>query len=332
MSSMRAAVITAPGGPDVLAIRAVNTPMAGAHQILVRVMASALNRADLLQRIGRYPAPPGYPADIAGIEFAGEVRQCGDGVTRWRPGDRVFGITGGGAHAEYVAIHEDTVARVPERFSWLDAAAVPEAFITAHDAMITQADLRRGESVLIHAVASGVGLAAAQLGAALGARVFGITRSADKLQRASGFGMQEGLVVTDNWSALGIALGAFTGGRGVDVTLDLLGGPYLESSINAAGMRGRVMMIGAIAGAQATIDVRQVLGKRLRLQGTVLRSRGHAEKVEATAAFTRDVLPLLESGAVRPAVDEVFALDQIAEAHRRMESNQTFGKVVLDLT
>lgn len=329
---MRAAVLTTPGGPETLVIRDVPQPEPGPGEILVRVMSSALNRADILQRMGRYPAPPGYASDIGGIEFAGEVRSSGPATSRWRPGDRVFGITGGGAHAEYVAVGEDTVAAVPERLSWLEAGAVPEAFITAHDAMITQAGLTRGEVLLIHAVASGVGLAASQLGAALGARVFGTTRSRDKLARALTLGVHDGAVTGDDLSSLGPALQAFTHGKGVEVTLDLLGGAYLPASIATAALRGRIMLVGAIAGSQATIDVRQVLGKRLRLQGTVLRSRPHDEKVAATAAFARDVLPLLSQGHVNPVIDRVFPLADIADAHGRMEGNESFGKVVLDMT
>jgi NADPH:quinone reductase-like Zn-dependent oxidoreductase len=295
--------------------------------VLVRVHASALNRADILQRLGKYPAPPGSPADIAGIEFAGEVVDAGD--TRWRTGDRVFGITGGGAHAEFLVAHAEALAPIPEAMGWTDAAAVPEAFITAHDAMVTQAGMRVGESVMIHAIGSGVGLAASQLARAGSARVFGTSRSADKLGRARAFGMDEGVVPGADLASLGAAIHAFTGGRGIDLTLDLLGGPYLPASIEAAALLGRILLIGTIAGPQATLDLRRILGKRLTLKGTVLRSRSPAEKAAATGAFARDVVPLLVRGAVRPVVDSVFPLAQIAEAHAAMESNETFGKVVV---
>ena len=324
---MRAAVITGPGGPEVLQVREVPPPVPAPGEVLVRVRASALNRADVLQRKGRYPAPAGAPADIAGIEFAGEVVEAGE--TSWRAGDRVFGLTAGGAHAEFVAVHGATLARVPAALSWTDAAAVPEAFITAHDALLTQAGLRAGESVLIHAVGSGVGLAASQLARTQSSRVFGTTRTADKLERARAFGMDDGVVPGLDLAGLEAAARAFTAGRGFDVTLDLLGGAYLAASVESAALLGRLMLVGTIAGAQAPLDLRRVLSKRLTLRGTVLRARGLEEKVAVTAAFARDVLPLLELRAVRPVVDSVFPLADIARAHAAMESDATFGKVVI---
>ncbi|MCC6318675.1 MAG: NAD(P)H-quinone oxidoreductase [Gemmatimonadaceae bacterium] len=328
---MRAAIITSFGGPEVLAVREVSDPVAGEAQVLVRVRASALNRADILQRLGRYPAPPGAPTDVAGIEFAGEVAACGPGVTRWQPGDRVYGITGGGGHAQLLVAHERTIVRIPDRWSFIEAAAIPEAFITAHDALVSQAGLEAGESVLIHAIGSGVGLAASQLAHALGARVFGTTRSRAKLDRAREFGMDDGLVVGDTLDTLGSAVDAFTAGAGIHVTLDLLGGPYLGASLRVAALRGRVMLVGTIAGATSTLDHRIVLARQLTLRGTVLRPRSLAEKVAASEAFDRDVTPLLAAGSVRPVVDCVFPLGEIAAAHAAMESNTTFGKVVVDL-
>lgn len=329
---MRAAVISAFGPPSVLNIREVDDPVPGTDEVLIRVHASALNRADILQRLGKYPPPPGVPTDIGGIEFAGEVIALGPGATRWRAGDRVYGIAGGGAHAEAIRVHQDTIARIPDVLDWPAAAAVPEAFITAHDALVTQALVRPGEMVMIHAVGSGVGLAAAQLAHALGARVLGTSRTADKLQRAHAYGMEAGTVVGSNLESLGEAVRRFSGGAGIDVTLDLLGGPYLPASIEVAALHGRIMLIGTIAGAQSTIDHRRILGKRLCLRGTVLRSRSLAEKIRVTQAFDREVTPLLANGTVRPVIDSVFALADIAAAHEAMESNGTFGKVVIDLS
>lgn len=326
---MRAAILTAAGGPEVIEVRDVADPVPSAREVLVRVRATALNRADLLQRQGRYPAPPGYSSDIGGIEFAGVVVGAGPAVTRWSPGTPVLGITGGGAHAEYVVVHEDAVAPIPEGLSWEAAGAVPEAFMTAHDALVTQARLRPGELVLIHAVASGVGLAAVHLARALGARTFGTTRQPDKLARAIAQGLDAGHVPGDDLASLADVVRAASSGRGAEVTLDLVGGPYVAASIAASAPRGRVMIVGAVGGAQASIDIRQVLGKRLTLQGTVLRSRPHEEKVQVTEAFTRDVAPWLATGTVSPVIDQVFPLEAIAEAHRRLESNTTFGKVVI---
>ena len=328
---MRACVISEFGTADVLEIRDVPPPVPGDGEVLVRVQATALNRADLLQRSGRYAPPAGVPPDIPGIEFAGSVEAVGPGASLWQPGDRVFAIVGGGAHAEFVVAHEATLVRIPERLDWIDAAAIPEAFITAHDALISQASLRENEIALVHAVGSGVGLAGAQIAAAWGAHVFGTSRTQAKLDRARGFGMHEGVALSTDLSPLGSALHAWSDGRGADVVLDLLGGPYLGASIEVAALRGRIMLVGAIAGSSTTIDVRRVLSRRLTLRGTVLRARGLEEKIEVARAFSRDLLPLLASGALVATVDSVFPLDAIRDAHRRMESNGTFGKVVVQV-
>jgi NADPH:quinone reductase len=297
--------------------------------VLVRVHASALNRADLLQREGRYPAPPGSPSNILGMEFAGAIEDCGRGTNRWHEGDRVFGIVGGGANAEYVVTREAELARIPDGLSWEDAAAIPEAFITAHDALVTQAGFRAGERVLVNAVGSGVGLAAVQLVRALGGTCFGTARTADKVERARAMGLDAGLVVGDDPAVIVDAVKQWSGGAGVDVVLELVGGPYLNASIDAAALKGRIMLIGLVAGRSATLNLGTLLGKRLLLRGTVMRARSAAEKVAATDAFTRDVLPLLENGSVRAVVDHVFPLDDIRAAHELLESNRTFGKVVL---
>jgi putative PIG3 family NAD(P)H quinone oxidoreductase len=328
---MRAAVITRPGGPEVLEIQERPTPAPGNNEVLVRVRASALNRADLLQRQGMYPAPPGAPADIPGMEFVGEVAALGAGVTDWREGDRVFGIVGGGGNAEYLVTDAGTVARVPNGFSWIDAAAVPEAFITAYDALVTQAEVRPGETVLIHAVGSGVGLAAVQLACAWKATAFGTARTPSKIDGARAFGLADGVVVGEDVAVIVAAAERWTSGKGIDVTLDLVAGAYVAAGIQAAAKRGRIMLIGTVAGRSATIPVGMVLGKRLTLRGTVLRARSVEEKRAVTLAFARDVVPLLESGAIRPTVDRVFALRDIRAAHERLASNETFGKVVLDV-
>jgi NADPH2:quinone reductase len=322
-------VFTRPGGPEVLEVQERPMPVPAPNEILVSVKASALNRADLSQREGNYPAPPGAPPDILGMEFAGEVAGVGTDVVAWQPGDRVFGIVGGGGNAEYLVTDAQSVARIPDRLSWTDAAAIPEVFITAHDALFTQAALQRDERVLIHAVGSGVGLAATQLVRAYGAIPFGTARSSDKVERAREFGLKDGIVVADDVSVITAAADALTQGKGFEVTLDLLGGAYLVASIQAAARRGRIMLIGTIAGRTATVPLGMILVKRLQLRGTVLRARSIEEKRAATAAFARDVLPLLASGTVLPTVDRVYALDEIRAAHGRMASNATFGKVVL---
>lgn len=325
---MRAAIITRPGGPEVLEIRDVPRPLPREREVLVRVRASALNRADLLQRAGRYPAPPGAPADIPGLEIAGEVADVGPAATRWAPGDRVFGIVGGGGNAEFAVVHEEELAAIPAAMGWEDAAAVPEAFITAHDALVTQAALSAGERVVVHAVGSGVGIAAAQLVRAFGGRAFGTARTADKVERARAYGLDDGAVIEDPVT-IPDAVAAWSGGAGADVALDLVGGAWLPATVECMATRGRIILIGLLAGRSATLNLGAVLTRRLQVRGTVMRSRTTREKADATAAFARDVVPLLERGTVRPVVERVFPLDAIADAHALLEANATFGKVVL---
>jgi putative PIG3 family NAD(P)H quinone oxidoreductase len=326
---MRAAWITRAGGPEVLEIVDVPRPLPREGEVLVRVHASALNRADLMQREGRYPAPPGVPANIPGMEIAGEVAEVGGGVKRWKIGDRVFGIVGGGANAAFVVTSEQELARIPDRLSWEEAAAIPEAFITAHDALITQAAMRVGENVLIHAIGSGVGLAGAQLVRAFKGTCYGTARSADKIARAKKLGVKDGAVIEDDPTVISGFVQAWTGGTGIDVVLDLVGGPYLPASVECSALRGRIILIGLLAGRAASLNLGTILARRLTIRGTVMRARTAREKAAATDAFAQDVLPLLERGEVRPVIDRVFPLEQIREAHTLMESNETFGKIVL---
>ena len=326
---MRAAIITRPGGPEVLEIQERPTPAPQRGEVQVRVHTSALNRADLLQRAGNYPAPPGSPKDIPGMEFAGEVATLGDGVSSWRVGDRVFGIAGGGGHAEYLVAHEGTLARIPDDLSWTDAGAVPEVFITAHDALVTQAAVRPGEHVLVHAVGSGVGLAAIQLARAWNAIPFGTARTPDKIDRARAFGLEDGVSVSEDLSIIAPKVNEWTSQHGIDITLDLVGGAYAEVNVAVAALKGRIICIGTVAGRTATLPLGMILGKRLTIRGTVLRARSLEEKVAVTRAFATEVVPLLEKGIVRPVIDSVFELERIGEAHARLASNETFGKIVL---
>jgi len=326
---MRAAVITKAGGPDVLEVRDVPRPVPGEGEVLVRVRASALNRADLLQRRGNYPAPPGAPQDVPGLEIAGEVVGRGPGTGRWSIGDRVFGIVGGGGNADFATTPEDELAAIPPSLSWEEAAAIPEAFITAHDALITQAAMRPGECVLIHAVGSGVGLAAVQLVRALGGRALGTARTQDKVDRARPLGLENGVVVGKEAAAFVEPVRRWTDGRGADVVIDLVGGDYIAADVSAAALKGRIMLVGLLAGRSTTVDLGGILRQRLTIRGTVLRSRPAHEKVEATRAFARDLLPLLASGKVKPLIERVFPLERIREAHELMESNATFGKIVI---
>lgn len=327
---MKAAIIVTHGGVEGLEIREVATLASPtADRVRVRVHAAGLNRADIWQRMGHYPAPPGAPQDIPGLEFAGEVDQVGQEVRAWQPGQRVFGITAGGAQAEYVLVPESTLAEIPTGLDWAEAAAVPEVFITAHDALFTQADLRMGESLLVHAAGSGVGTAAMQLARVAGVKVFGTSRTAQKLEKAKPYGLDESVAVGDDPRRFVAAISDWTNGKGVDVILDLVGAAYLEANLATLAARGRMMLVSTTSGAKATLDLAAVMHKRLRISGTVLRARSTEEKATATHHFARQVVPLLACGTVRPVIDRTYQLSEIREAHTRLESNETFGKVVL---
>ena len=330
---MKAVVINRFGGPEVLEIDDVPAPEPGPEEVLVRVWSTALNRADLLQRLGRYAAPPGAPQNIPGLEFAGEVVDLGTNADRWHKGDRVMGIVGGGAHAEFVTAHQDAVSVVPLNLDWSDAGGIPEVFITAYDAL-QQARFTAGENVLIHAVGSGVGLAATQLVNAMGGRAFGTSRTPDKIQRAKAFGLESGFEVPEPGALAGLSAFAesATGRRGFDVVLDLNGGPYFAASLQAMALKGRIILIGGVAGGKADVDLYQILGKRLHVIGTVMRARSLEEKIAITRSFAEAVVPLLATAKIQPVIDSVFPLERIQDAHRRLESNETFGKVVLTLS
>lgn len=328
-NQMRAVKIVSYGGVEALEVRETERPEATADRVRVRVRAAALNRADLLQRRGRYPAPPGAPADIPGLEFAGEVDQIGHEVRTWRTGQRVFGITGGGAQAEYVFVPESALAEIPDNLDWAEAAAVPEVFITAHDALFTQGGLEMGERVLIHAAGSGVGTAAIQLARAAGAIVYGTARTSEKLERARSFGLDQAVAVEGDPLIFTNAVREWTEGAGVHIILDLVGASYLAANLDALAPRGRLMLVGTLGGASAPLDFGVTMRKRLRITGTVLRTRSTEEKAHAVRRFATHVVPLLARGVVRPVVDKVYPMEEVRAAHEHLESNATFGKVVL---
>jgi NADPH2:quinone reductase len=324
---MRAIVIEAPGGPEVLKWLEAPTPEPGRGEVRVRVRATAVNRADLLQRMGLYPAPPDAPQQIPGLEFAGEIDALGAGVGSWKIGDRVFGLVGGGAYAEQLVTHADCVARMPDALSFTDGAAIPEAFITAWDAMVSQAGLGAGETVLIHAVGSGVGTAAVQIARALSARPLGTARTAAKLGRAGKLGMDRGFLVENGRFADDVLRA--TGGRGVDVVLELVGGGYVAEDLACASGQARIILVGLMAGVRGELDLGLILRKRLTLIGTHLRTRPLGEKIEVTRSFARHVVPLVEDGTLQPIVERVMPLEEAAAAHQAMAANEGFGKIVL---
>jgi NADPH2:quinone reductase len=324
---VRAVVIARPGGPEVLELRDVPAPEPSGAQLRVRVHATAVNRADLLQRRGAYPAPAGAPADIPGLEYAGTVDAVGPAASGWRIGERVMGLVGGGGYAEAVVVDEGEALPVPAGLSLEQAAAVPEAFLTAHDALVTQARLKAGEVVLIHGVGSGVGTAALQLAAVRGARVIGTSRSAWKLERAVELGLHD--AIDTGREDFAHAVLRLTDGHGADVVLDLVGGDYLRGNLDALAGRGRIAVVGLVAGATATLDMRTLMGKRAHIFGTVMRTRPLREKVAVAAAFRDDALHHFDTGRLRPVIDDVLPMGEAAAAHARLEANENFGKIVL---
>jgi putative PIG3 family NAD(P)H quinone oxidoreductase len=326
LDSMRAIAISKPGGPDVLTLVERESPQPSRGEVRVRVRGTAVNRADLLQRMGAYPAPPDAPPDIPGLEIAGEVNAVGPGVERLKVGDRVFGLVGGGGYAEEIVSHERALALIPEGMRFEDAAAVPEAYCTAHDAIVTQAQIKSGEVLLVHAVGSGVGTAAVQLARALGATVIGTARTSDKLERAKELGMEFGIVAEGGTFADAARKVA---PDGVDVVLELVGGNYVAEDLRCIATLGRIVLVGLMAGTKGDLDLGLVLRKRARIFGTVLRARPLEEKIAAMRAFETQVVPLLARGACKPIVDCVMPLADAARAHERMQSNAGFGKIVL---
>ena len=325
--SMRAVVNTRPGGPEVLELRERPLPEPGLAQIRVRVRASALNRADLSQRMGNYPAPPGAPADIPGLEYAGEVDAVGPSSSMWPMGSRVMGIVGGGAHAEYLCVHEREVLPVPTHLSFEEAAAIPEVFLTAYDALFRQLDVRIGERVLVHAIGSGVGTATLQLAWLAGVTVYGTSRSVAKLERAKGLGLVHAIdTSTKDWVA---RVESLAGANGVHAVVDLVGGDYLRDNLRVLAPRGRLLIVGLTAGSRSELDLGVVLRKRLKIIGTALRSRTLEEKATLAREFSQRVIPFFESRQLRPIIERVVPFTRIADAHTEMASNTTFGKLVL---
>ncbi|MBX7054529.1 MAG: NAD(P)H-quinone oxidoreductase [Pyrinomonadaceae bacterium] len=302
-------------------------PPAGT-EVLVRVRAAGLNRADLLQAKGLYPPPAGVSPNIPGLEFAGEVAAIGDRVAEWRAGDRVFGITAGEAQAEYLLIDERHLAQIPERLSFTEAAAVPEAFITAFDAVATQAGLSEGETLLIHAVGSGVGLAALQIGRSLGARVVGTSRTGGKIAACREFGLDAGIVAAEPIFAAAVV--EASEGRGADVVLDLVGGAYFPEDLRCLAPKGRIMLVGLTSGRKAEADLGLILQKRATIRGTVLRGRSFDEKCGVIRSFRDQIVPLLADGTLMPVIDRVFAAADVLAAYDHLASNESFGKVVLE--
>lgn len=298
----------------------------GPSEVLVEVAAAGLNRADCLQRRGFYPAPPGVPPDVPGLEFAGMVESVGGSVSAWKPGDRVMGIVGGGSMATRLVTEGAELMAVPRELSLEEAAAVPEVFLTAYDAIVLQGGLGAGRSVLFHAVASGVGTAGIQLASVIGATSIGTSRTADKLPRCTEIGLNHAVLVEDGNFAEEVLEAA---PNGVDVILDTIGAAYLTQNVKVIGKKGRIIVIGLMGGVKGELALGSLLAKRASIHGSVLRSRSPEEKAELTKSFTDEILGRFASGDLKPIIDDVLPMTDVQAAHRRMEANETFGKLVL---
>lgn len=326
---MRAVVIPKYGDADVLELREIADPEPGPDQVLVEVVASAMNRADLLQRAGQYPAPGPKPLfEIPGLEFSGRVGSVGSQVERWSIGDEVMGIVSGGAMAEKVVTHERMLQSVPEDIDLADAAAIPEVFMTAHDALVTQGGLTSGGRALVHAGGSGVGTASIQIVKAIGAQV-AVTCSRNKVDPCRELGAD--LVVDYNEQDFVEEIALWTQDQGVDVVLDVIGGDYLAKNLQCLKIQGRIIQVGAMGGPVASFALGALLPKRASLIGTVLRSRPIEQKIEANQRFVAELLPRFEDGSLKPVIDSRYQLADIAAAHTYMETNANIGKILIDI-
>ncbi|GMA49791.1 NAD(P)H quinone oxidoreductase [Alicyclobacillus contaminans] len=326
---MRAVVMNGTGGPEVLTLGEAEAPQHGPNELLVRVRATALNRADLLQRRGLYPPPPGA-SEILGLEMAGEVVAVGSACAGWQVGDRVFALLPGGGYAEYAAIPAEMAMRIPDSFRFEEAAAIPEVFLTAYLNLFWLGGLRAGQRVLVHAGASGVGTAAIQLIREAGAVSFATAGSADKIKRCLALGAQAGWNYHDGPFAPWLK--EITEGHGVDIILDFVGAPYFEQNIRSLAMDGRLMIIGTLGGVNASVNLGTLLSRRLQVIGTALRSRSVADKIRLTQEFAAFALPRFADGRLQPVIDRVFDWHEAAAAHAYMESNANVGKIVLKVT
>jgi len=323
---VKAIVVDEPGDPEVMHLADVPDPVAGPGEVLVRARATAVNRADTLQRRGFYPPPPGV-SEIIGMEVAGEVVGVGEGVEGWSAGDRVMALLAGGGYAELVAVPAGQLIRVPPGMSWTDAAAIPEVFLTAHDNLFTRGRLAAGETVLIHGGGGGVGTAAIQLAHRAGARVLVTAGSAEKLERCRELGADAG--INHREEDFVVRVRELSGGQGADVILDVMGASYLTRNLDALAVEGRLVIIGLQGGTISDIDLNAMMRRRLSLISTTLRGRPLEQKAEIVRRFAADALPGFADGSLRTVVDRVLPLAEAPAAHRAMEAGENVGKLVL---
>lgn len=325
---MKAIVVDGDGkAADSLRIAEVADPVAGDEEVLLRVHATALNRADIMQRMGGYPAQHGA-SEILGLELAGEVIEVGSRVRSLAAGDRVYGLSGGGGYAELATLHESLAMPIPEGLSWHEAASIPEVFFTANTAVRTLGETQPGERLLVHAGGSGVGIAAIQIGRLIGAEVWTTAGSAEKCERAAELGAQT--TINYREESFGDVVQERTGGRGVDVILDVIGRDYWDANLRSLATAGRLVLVGLMGGAVAETNLGQLMTKRLRVFGTVMRSRPLLDRAAITRDYQEHLEPAIVAGQMRPVIDSVFPLREAAAAHQYMAENRNFGKILLD--
>jgi putative PIG3 family NAD(P)H quinone oxidoreductase len=326
MTSMRAITISAPGGPEVLTVSEVPDPVPGADEVLIDIAAAGLNRADLMQRQGFYPPPPGAP-EYPGLECSGRIASLGANVTGFSVGDEVCALLAGGGYAEKVAVHAGQVLPLPDGTTLVDAGGLPEVACTVHSNVVQLSGLAAGETLLIHGGGSGIGTFAIQLGKALGARVACTAGSQVKLDRCLELGAD--LAINYKDQDFVEAVRDFTGGRGADVILDIIGAKYLARNLAALAVNGRLAIIGLQGGAKGELDLGAMLGKRATVRATTLRARPAHEKAAIVAGVADVVWPLVSAGQIRPVIDTVLPLAEAAQAHRLMEADRHVGKILL---
>jgi putative PIG3 family NAD(P)H quinone oxidoreductase len=324
---MRAVVLRSHGGPDSLTIEEAPDPVGGPEDVVVRIRATALNRADLLQVMGMYPNPRPAALEIPGLEFSGVVETIGDNVTLWKAGDAVMGIEAGGAYAEKIATHERQLMRVPTAVGVADGAAIPEVFLTAWDALVLQGGLTSGRWALVHAGASGVGTASIQIAKSIGARI-AVTCSSGKMDLCRSLGAD---LVLERSPADWLSEAQAAVPEGFDTILDVIGGDEIDRNLRAVAMKGHILQVGLMGGSSVPINVYALMGRRASWIGTMLRARPIEEKIALTRRFAAEILPLFDTGALKPVIDSRFPFDQIADAHRHMAANANAGKIMIDV-
>jgi putative PIG3 family NAD(P)H quinone oxidoreductase len=324
---MRAVVLRSHGGPESLTIEDVPDPVGGPEDVVVKVRATALNRADLLQVMGMYPNPRPAALEIPGLEFSGTVHAVGERVTMWKPGEEVMGIEAGGAYAELIATHERQLMRVPAVVGVADGAAIPEVFLTAWDALVLQGGLTSGRWALVHAGASGVGTASIQIAKSIGARI-AVTCSSAKMDLCRSLGAD---LVLERSPAAWLTEAMAAVPDGFDAILDVIGGEEIERNLQAIAMRGRIVQVGLMGGSSVPVNVYGLMGRRASWIGTMLRARPIEEKIALTRRFASEMLPLFDDGTLRPVIDSRYPFDQIADAHRHMAANANAGKIIVDI-